>query len=128
VLAMGVPVVTASTWAVAGGDPKKLRPTCVIHHAPAARAKAREFVYTPQFAENLLDVLNALRDCVAFSKSVWNVKPLTPNPQPLAGGVERIQLTSLASLGQVKASSKQGSWRGGVAGHMPQICVRTCTV
>ena len=100
VIAMGVPAVTASTWQVAGGDPKKLRPTCVIYHAPAARATAREFVYTPQFAAEHLDVLNALRDCAALSKSVWNIKPLTPNPQPLAGGVERIQVTSLASLGQ----------------------------
>ena len=104
VVGMGLPVIGASTWRMAGGDPKKLSPTQVIFHKAASAVKDVVFRYKGDFRMDNTEVMRALEKCTGLPGSKWALQldkstPGMPMAAPRKETTELVEITSLASLG-----------------------------
>ena len=96
-IGLGLPVVVASTWRIAGGLPSKLaaQASGITLHAPAALQKPCTFMLDKRRVDAHPELDFALRHCSQRPKSKWNV--CLDKGQPLAAhGVRAATISSLS--------------------------------
>ena len=84
IIGLGLPVVVASTWRIAGGLPSKLaaQASGIALHAPAALQKPCTFMLDKRLVDAHPELDFALRHCSQRPKSQWNA--CLDKGQPLA--------------------------------------------
>jgi len=90
IIGLGVPVVVASTWRIAGGDPSKLaaQASGITLHAPAAMLKPCTFLLDKRLSDLHPELHLALGHCAERPKSKWTV--LLDKGRPLAANDVRV--------------------------------------
>ena len=99
IIGLGLPVVVASTWRIAGGQPSNLRAHAsgITSHAPASQIKPRTFSFGRQLEKDHPDLHFAIFHCTQLPKSKWKLKE--DSDQPLAAdGVRTLRGWPLPSL------------------------------
>lgn len=103
IIGLGVPVVVASTWRIAGGDPAKLPAKGVAMHAAAAFAKPCTFVLTRAFTETNKELHAALWHCSQRPQSKWKVAL----DKGLAVGPNEVKASTISALAAVVLKLKR---------------------
>ena len=115
IIGLGLPVVMASTWRIAGGDPSRLvsQASGVFFHAPAATQKACTFMLGKQLADAHPNLMAALRHCAKHPNSKWAAKIVKDigKGQPLAANHVRANDVSQLAAAVIKLRTLGANWQ-----------------
>ena len=98
IIGLGLPVVMASTWRMAVGQPSRLaaQSSGIFLHAPAATLKPCTFVLSTALTRERPELLHSLKHCAGQPKSQWVV--VRDSGQPLvANAVKAVSISQLAA-------------------------------
>jgi hypothetical protein len=117
IIGLGLPVVVASSWRIAGGDSSRLvaQASGILLHAPAATNKVCTFRLGRALYFENIDARFALLHCATRPESKWEV--VFDDGQPLAANQVRANSISqlAAAILKLKTLAKDGCRRYAIA-------------